>query len=107
MFQYWIQTHSSKVIYDCVWWSWDKNLSSCESEQDHWELVKVSVSQGVVGHDHDSSYDTSTGWLKEADSRVIYLLCENFFHNWDKINVWPKYNHVTPDENVLQWRIHP
>ena len=24
-----------------------------------------------MGHDHDSSYDTSTGWLQEADSRVI------------------------------------
>ena len=24
-----------------------------------------------MGHDHDSSYDTSTVWFKEADSRVI------------------------------------
>ena len=22
-----------------------------------------------MGHDHDSSYDTSTGWFQEADSR--------------------------------------
>ena len=25
-----------------------------------------------MGHDHDSSYDTSTGWFQEADLRVIY-----------------------------------
>ena len=24
-----------------------------------------------TGHDLDSSYDTSTGWFQEADSRVI------------------------------------
>ena len=24
-----------------------------------------------TGHDHESSYDTSTGWFQEADSRVI------------------------------------
>ena len=24
-----------------------------------------------TGHDHDSSYDTSTGWFQEANSRVI------------------------------------
>ena len=24
-----------------------------------------------TGHDHDSSYDTSTGWFQEADTRVI------------------------------------
>ena len=39
---------------------------------------KVSVSQpqncgskSQAGHDHDSSYDTSTDWFKEADLRVI------------------------------------
>ena len=25
------------------------------------------------GHDHDSSYDTSTVWFQEADSRVINI----------------------------------
>ena len=41
-------------------------------------LDKVSASQPRgrgfdphMGHDHDSSYDTSTGWFQEADSRVI------------------------------------
>ena len=24
-----------------------------------------------TGHEHDSSYDTSTGWFQEADLRVI------------------------------------
>ena len=32
-----------------------------------------------MGHDHDSSYDTGTGWFQEADSRVIN--CENLLHN--------------------------
>ena len=41
-------------------------------------MDKVSASQPrdpgfepQTGHDHDSSYDASTGWLQEADSRVI------------------------------------
>ena len=33
-----------------------------------------------TGHDHDSPYDTSTGWFQEADSRVIKIRCENLFH---------------------------
>ena len=28
-----------------------------------------------TGQDHDSSYDTSTGWFLEADSRVIDICC--------------------------------
>ena len=43
-------------------------------------MGEVSASQpwdhGVephTGHNHDSSYDTSTGWFQEADSKVIYL----------------------------------
>ena len=45
-------------------------------------MDKVSVSQSRdcgfephTGHDHDSSYDTSTGWFQEADSRVINISC--------------------------------
>ena len=41
-------------------------------------MDKVSASQprdhGIKphqGHDQDSSYDTSTGWFQEADSRVM------------------------------------
>ena len=41
-------------------------------------MDKVSASQPrdrgfgpQTSHDHDSSYDTSTGWFQEADSRVI------------------------------------
>ena len=38
--------------------------------------------------DHDSSYDTSTGWFQEADSRVINLSCDKLFHNRAKINMF-------------------
>ena len=41
-------------------------------------MDKVSASQPRdprferhTGEDHDSSYDTSTGWFQEANSRVI------------------------------------
>ena len=41
-------------------------------------MDKVSASQprdhgyeSHMGHDHDSSYDTSAGWFQEADLRVI------------------------------------
>ena len=51
-------------------------------------MDKVSVSQPPdhgfkphMGHDHDSSYDTSTGWFHEVDSRVINISCYNLFHN--------------------------
>ena len=51
-------------------------------------VFKAFASQPMVvcsspkwGHDHDSSYDASTGWFQEADFlRVIYLSCENLFH---------------------------
>ena len=45
-------------------------------------MDKVSASQPRnrgfephTGHDHESSYDTSTGWFQEADSRVINISC--------------------------------
>ena len=47
----------------------------------------LSLNPGVVGpsptlgHNHDSSYDTSTGWFQEADSSVIYISCKKLFHN--------------------------
>ena len=41
-------------------------------------MDKVSAAQPLscgfdphMGHNHDSSYDTSTGWFQEADLRVI------------------------------------
>ena len=41
-------------------------------------MIKVSALQTWdrgfephTGHNHDSSYDTSTDWFQEADSRVI------------------------------------
>ena len=39
-------------------------------------MDKVSASQPLgfethIGHDHVSSYDISTGWFQEVDSRVI------------------------------------
>ena len=37
-------------------------------------------------HDHDSSYNTSTGWFQEADSRVISIICENLLQNQAKMN---------------------
>ena len=45
-------------------------------------MDKVSASQPRdrgfephMGHDQDSSYDTSIGWFQEADSRVINISC--------------------------------
>ena len=45
-------------------------------------MDKVSVSQPRdrggelhMDYDHDSSYDTSTGWFQEADSKVINRTC--------------------------------
>ena len=45
-------------------------------------MGKVSASQPPdrgfephSGHDHDSSYNTSTGWFQEADSKVINISC--------------------------------
>ena len=39
-----------------------------------------------TGHDHDSWYDTSTGWFQVADSRVIKISCEDFLQNRAYIN---------------------
>jgi hypothetical protein len=51
-------------------------------------VVKVSASQPgdhgfgpYSGHDHVSLYDTSTGWFREADSKVINISCKNLFRN--------------------------
>ena len=45
-------------------------------------MDKVSASQPQdswfephIGHDHDSSYETSTGWVQETDLRVINISC--------------------------------
>ena len=45
-------------------------------------MDKVSASQPRdrgfephTGHDHDSLYDTSTGWFQESDSIVINISC--------------------------------
>ena len=58
-------------------------------------MDKVSASQPWdcgfepnTGHNHDSSYDTSTGWFQEADSRVINRSCQNLFLNQAKINMF-------------------
>ena len=32
--------------------------------------------------------ETSTGWFHEADPRVIYMSCENLFHNRAKISMF-------------------
>jgi hypothetical protein len=44
-------------------------------------IHKVSASQPFdpvfkpeLGQDHVSSYDTSTGWFKKADSKVINII---------------------------------
>ena len=54
-------------------------------------MVKVFASQPRyyelephTGHDHDFSYDTSTGWFKEGDWRVVKISCENLIHNLAK-----------------------
>ena len=39
-----------------------------------------------MGHDDDSSYDTSTGWFQETDSRVIKISSESLLQNQAKIN---------------------
>ena len=33
--------------------------------------LDVKVGYPYMGHDHDSSFDSNTGWFQEADSRVI------------------------------------
>ena len=42
----------------------------------------------TLGHDRDSSFDTSTGCFQEADSRVIYISYKNLFHFEAKINMY-------------------
>ena len=56
-------------------------------------MDKVSASQPRdcelephTGYDHDSSNDNSTGWFREAASRVIQVSCENLLYNRAKIN---------------------
>ena len=55
-------------------------------------LLCLPLNPGVVGssttkgHDHDSSYDTSTGWFQEADTIGIYIYkLWELFHNQAKI----------------------
>jgi hypothetical protein len=43
---------------------------SASQPRDHWF-------EPYSGHDHVSSYDTSTGWFQEADSKVINISCKN------------------------------
>ena len=54
-------------------------------------MDKVSASQPRdrgfephMGHDHDSSYDPSTGWFQEADLRVINIMI-GFFQNCERL----------------------
>jgi hypothetical protein len=51
-------------------------------------VVKVSSSQAryhelepLSGQDHFSSFDTSTGWFQETDSKVIKISSENLLRN--------------------------
>ena len=85
-------------------------ISSCWEIGNYWLVIKESqfsgptavaewlnclpLNPGVVGlspllvHNHDSSYDTSTGLFQQADSRLIYLSCKNLFHNQAKVNMF-------------------
>jgi hypothetical protein len=58
-------------------------------------VVVVSASQPrdhefepYSGHGHVTSYDTSTGWFHEADSKVFNISCKNFFRNRAYINMF-------------------
>jgi hypothetical protein len=49
-------------------------------------MVKVSVSQPIdqltyLVQDHICSYDASTGWFQEADSKVIDICCNILLSN--------------------------
>ena len=44
--------------------------------------------ESCIGPDHDSSYGISTDWFQEAESKVIFVSCENLFHNRVKINMF-------------------
>ena len=57
-------------------------MSTIAISMEQWANDKVSASQPWdhgfephMGHDHVSSYDTSTCWFQEADSRVINISC--------------------------------
>ena len=57
-----------------------------EDEYPHYKLLKTrSV---TCFHDHDFSYDISTGCFQEADLRVIFVSFENLFHKLAKINMF-------------------
>jgi hypothetical protein len=63
-------------------------------------VVKVSAShprahwfEPYSGHNHVSSYETSTGWFQEPDSKVITISCKNLFRIRAKINIF-KYSLV-------------
>ena len=55
-----------------------------------------------TGHEHDSSYDTSTGWFQEEDSRVINVSCQNMFHIRAKMNMFK----LTKDKGVPKLYIY-
>ena len=64
-------------------------------------LKCLPLNPGIVGsspkqgYDHDSLCDTSTCWFQEADSRVIYIRCDNLFRakiNMFKLMKLDKYN---------------
>ena len=67
--------HGGPTLYWC-------SLDGLVLQHQGYKVDKVSASQprdrgfeSHSDHDHDSSYDTSTGWFQEADSRVINISC--------------------------------
>ena len=73
-----------------------RSLLKCASTEGksgvHGCVVKLSATQPkgrgfepYIGHDHDSSYNSSTGWCQEAALSMTYLSCENSFHNQPEI----------------------
>ena len=46
-----------------------------------------------VNHNHDSSYNASTGWYQETEMRIINVSCENLLHNQVKINMFKQAKH--------------
>ena len=79
-----------------------------------WRVVKVSASRSrgrgfeyYIGSRYDSSNGTSTGWFQEADSRAIYLCCENLFHN--RANIFKlkiKIYNLTPLKRLKDMRLY-
>ena len=55
------------------------------------------------GHNHNSSYDTSTRWFQDADMIVIYLSDDNLLHNQVKINMFK----LNVNSNSTENRVNP